>query len=83
LELCNGTITATNPWLPKPQIKNDVSLMSTVVEANLSTSQQQKINAYHIFLRAISHSDIATFHGKRVNQAAYDELREPIETKLR
>jgi hypothetical protein len=80
LELCKGTITTTNPWLPKPQRKNNVSLMSMVVEANLNTLQQQHINACGIFLLAISPSDITTFDRKRLTQAAYDGLRDPIET---
>jgi hypothetical protein len=53
------------------------------VEANLSTSQQRQINECRIFLRAISPSDIKTFDGKRVIQAAYDGLIDPIETKIR
>jgi hypothetical protein len=56
--------------------------MSMVVEANLSTSKHRQINACRIFLKAISPSDITTFDQKRVTQAAYDGLRDPIETKI-
>jgi hypothetical protein len=57
--------------------------MSMAAETNLSASQQLQTNACDTFLRTISPSDITTFDDKRINQAAYDGLRDPIETKIR
>jgi hypothetical protein len=83
LELCKGTITTTNPWLPKPQRVHDFALTSIASEVGLNNAQQRQINACRIFLRVISLSDITSFDGKRITQAAYDRMRDPIQSKIR
>jgi hypothetical protein len=39
LELCKGTITITNLWLPKPQRVHDFALIYIGSEAGLNTAQ--------------------------------------------
>jgi hypothetical protein len=82
LELCKGTITTTHPWLPKPQGVHDLALTSTASEAGLNTAQHRQINASRIFICVISLSDITSFDGKRITQATYDGMRDPIKSKI-
>jgi hypothetical protein len=48
LELYKGTITTTNPWLPRPTRVHDVALTSIASEAGLGTAQQFQINKCRI-----------------------------------
>jgi hypothetical protein len=45
LSLSNGTITTTNPWLPRPQREHDTALMAIASSANFMNKQKQHINA--------------------------------------
>jgi hypothetical protein len=53
-----------------------------ISNSNFGTSKQRQINACPIFLQVISPSDITTFDGKMITQVAYDELRDPVESKI-
>jgi hypothetical protein len=61
---------------------HDFALKSIASEAGLNPTQQCQINASSICLRVISLSDISSFDGKRITQAAYDGMRDPIQSKI-
>jgi hypothetical protein len=83
LSRSNGTIATKKPWLPRPQIVHDTSLMSIASSAKFTNKQKKHINACIIYLQAISASDITTFDGNSITQLAHDGKREDVASSIK